>query len=143
MCCQKSITEQNIMETERIIDSTLALKSLVNDIGLFKTARDKILIRFIQLTEQENTDLTARVTKYYKTCGCSQGRVTGILTLLVFVVMLLTDIVSISKLGIWNTILFYFLCSFITMLIGKIYGIYDARNQLIKLSEKLEQSNMY
>ena len=138
MCCQKSIIEHKEMETESIIDNVPALKSLVNDIGLFKTARKNIRIQFNQLTEEENTDLQYQVVKHYKTCGCSQGRVTGIVTLLVFVVLLVTGIVSIRELGIFTTILYYFICSFATMLIAKIVGIWKARQQLTKLAEKLE-----
>ena len=128
------------MQPETIISSSTSLKTLVHEIGLFKTARKTIRVRFDHLSDQENASLEDQVTKHYKACGCSQGRVIGIFTLLGFVVLLVTGVVSVRELGIAKTLLYYFLCSFITMLIGKIIGLWQARQQLTKLAIELENN---
>lgn len=128
------------MQPETIISSSASLQSLAHEIGLFKTARKNIRIQFDHLSEQENANLQHQVIKHYQACGCSQGRVTGIITLLGFVVLLVTGVVSVRDLGIAKTVLYYFLCSFITMLIGKIIGLWQARQQLTKLATELENN---
>src|SRR5688572_3700655 len=104
MCCQKSIEEQNAMREEIILSSAISLKNLAGEIGLFKAARKNVRVRFDHLSEQENANLQDRVIKYYKTCGCAQGRVTGIITLVGFVVLLATGVVSVRELGVLKTL---------------------------------------
>jgi len=138
MCCRKSIEEQNAMREEIILSSAISLKNLAGEIGLFKTARKNVRVRFDHLSEQENANLQDRVIKYYKACGCAQGRVTGIITLLGFVVLLATGVISARELGVLKTLWYYFLCSFITMLVAKIIGIWQARKQLTKLAMEFQ-----
>ena len=128
------------MQPETIISSSTSLRTLVQEIGLFKTARKNIRVRFAHLSDQENANLQHQVIKHYQACGCSQGRVTGIITLFGFIGLLVTGIVSVRDLGIAKTILLYFLCSFITMLVGKIIGLWQARQQLTKLAAELENN---
>ena len=139
MCCQKSVSEQAV-EPENIIDSGASLKSLVHEIGLFKTPRKNIHIQFDHLSDQANASLQEKVMKHYKACGCSQGRTVGVITLLGFVFLLVTGVVSVRELGIGKTLLLYFLCSFVTMLIGKIVGLWQARQQLTKLATDVENN---
>lgn len=134
MCCQKSVKEP----AETIISSTTSLRSLVGEISLFKTQRKTIRVQFNDLSDQDNASLQEQVTKYYNACGCSEGRTIGIITLLGFVLLLVTGVVSVRELGIAKTLLFYFLCSFITMLFGKIIGLHQARQQLTKLALQIE-----
>lgn len=141
MCCQKSVREQAV-QPETIISSGASLQSLVHEIGLFKTARKNIRIQFDHLSDQANANLQEQVRKYYEACGCSQGRTIGVITLLGFVVLLLTGVVSVRELGIAKTLLVYFLCSFITMLIGKIVGLWQARQQLLKLATSVENNRL-
>jgi hypothetical protein len=140
MCCAKSLTEQDKIKQETIISNSASLKKLIPEISLFKTARKNIHLQIDHLTEQENKLLQYRVEKYYKACGCSQGRITGIITLIAFIVLMLTGIVPVHELGIGKTFLYYFILSFITMLIGKIAGLWQAREQLGKIADKLENN---
>ncbi len=137
MCCQKSVRDQ-AMQQETIISSGASLKSLVREISLFKTQRKTIRVQFNDLSDQDNASLQERVTKYYNACGCSEGRTIGIFTLLGFVLLLLTGVVSVRELGIAKTLLLYFLCSFTTMLFGKVFGLWQARQQLTKLALEME-----
>ena len=126
------------MEPETIINSGASLKSLVNEVGLFKTRRKNIRIQFDHLSDQANANLREQVSKHYEACGCSQGRTVGVITLLGFVLLLVIGVVPVRELGIGKTLLLYFLCSFVTMLIGKIVGLWQARQQLIKLATDVE-----
>jgi len=138
MCCAKSIEEQNAMREEIILNSASSLQNLAGEMGLFKTSRRNIRVCFEHLSERENANLQDRVTKYYKACGCAQGRVTGIITLLGFVLLLATGVLSVRELGVPKTLLYYFLCSFVTMLVAKIIGIWQARKQLMKLATEFQ-----
>ncbi|HET8671986.1 MAG TPA: hypothetical protein VFM05_15625 [Candidatus Saccharimonadales bacterium] len=126
------------MQQEIIISSSESLKTLVHEIGLFKTASKDIRVQFDHLSDKDNSNLQQQVMKHYKACGCSQGRTIGIITLLGFVALVITGVVSVRELGIAKTLLFYFLISFITMLIGKIVGLWQARQQLTKLATQVE-----
>lgn len=128
------------MQSETIINSSASLKTLADEIGLFNTSRKDIRIQFEHLSDQDNANLQQQVTKYYKACGCSEGRVIGIFTLLGFVVLVLSGVVSVRELGIAKTLLLYFLTSFTTMLIGKIFGLWQARQQLTKLATDVENN---
>ena len=136
MCCQESVREH--MQPETIISSGASIKTLVDEIGLFKTASKNIRVQFDHLSDQDNSNLQEQVVKHYKACGCSQGRTIGIITLVGFVALVITGVVSVRQLGIAKTLLFYFLTSFITMLIGKIVGLWQARQQLTKLATQVE-----
>jgi hypothetical protein len=140
MCCLKSLTEQEKMKQETIISDSASIKELIPEISLFKAARKNIRLQIENLSEQENKKLQYKVEKYYKACGCSQGRITGIITLFVFILFMLTGIVPVQKLGIAKTFLYYFIFSFITMLIGKTAALYQARRQLGKLADTLENN---
>ena len=140
MCCTKSLTELEEMKQETIISNSASIKELIPEINLFKAARKNIRLQIENLSEEENKKLQYKVEKYYKDCGCSQGRITGIITLFVFIVLMLTGIVPVRELGIAQTFLYYFIFSFITMLIGKIAGLYQARRQLGIIAGKLENS---
>ena len=126
------------MQEEIIISSSASLKTLVHEIGLFKTASKDIRVQFDHLSDKDNSNLQQQVMKHYKACGCSQGRTIGIITLLGFVALVITGVISVRELGIAKTLLFYFLISFITMLIGKIVGLWQARQQLTKLATQVE-----
>jgi|SRR6478736_333673 len=140
MCCLKSLTEQEKMKQETIISNSASIKELIPEISLFKAARKNIRLQIENLSEQENKKLQYKVEKYYKACGCSQGRITGIITLFVFILFMLTGIVPVRQIGIAKTFLYYFIFSFITMLIGKTAALYQARRQLGKLADQLEHN---
>ncbi|MBK6266070.1 hypothetical protein JKA74_13585 [Marivirga sp. S37H4] len=126
------------MKQEIIITDLAEIKGVAKEISLFTTRRKNILIRIPHLTEEENSQLEAKVTKHYSACGCGQGRISGVITLVGYVLLVLTGIISIYELGVLNTILLYFACSIVTMLIGKIYGLWNARKALLKLVNELQ-----
>ena len=125
------------MKQEIIIKDIAEIKNIAKEISLFSTKRKKITVQIELFTEEENQLLENKIDKYYNACGCSQGRITGIITFIGYLILVLTGIISIYKLGIGKTILLYFACSFVTMLIGKIYGLWNARRSLVQLSNQL------
>ena len=126
------------MEQEIIIKEIAKIKNISKEISLFSVKRKKIKVEIDIFNEEENKQLENRINKYYNACGCSEGRVTGIITFIGYIILVSTGIISIYRLGIGNTILLYFACSFVTMLIGKIYGLWYARRSLTKLSDQLQ-----
>lgn len=127
------------MKQERIIESIDEIKRIASEINLFSAGKKgRIKVQLPLFTEEENVQIGHKIEKYYSACGCGQGRITGIITLGIFVVLILTGIISLVQLGIWNTIWLYFGCSMVTMFFGKLYGLRKARLSLIALADELE-----
>ena len=98
------------MNKEITISTTLELRQIEKEISLFNAARKKkVKVHFEKLNEEENKQLEMKVNKLYAACGCSQGRTVGIITLLVFVGLLITGVISYYSIGFSKVILLYFL----------------------------------
>jgi hypothetical protein len=137
MCCGNHHPSKtsDAMKKELIITSSADIRALVPDIGLFSLKRGKVNVQFGHFSTEENKQLEVEINRHYSACGCEQGRMTGIFTLLGYVLLLLTGVISIHELGIGRTVLYYFICSFVTMLGGKVYGLWRARHALKRMAE--------
>jgi len=122
------------MAQEFIISEIAQVSELINDIKLFNSQRKKVHVAIAALSVEQNEHLEQQVNEYYSACGCAQGRTAGVITFIVYFILVFSGIISFYELGILRTILLYFLCSFITMLIAKIYGQRQARTALLKLA---------
>lgn len=131
------------MKQELIISEVAEIRKIARKINFFNLPREKIKMHLPLLTESENEQLEKIVQKHYGACGCGQGRIAGMFTLAGFVLLLCTGVVSIVQLGIWKTLLYYFLVSMLTMLIAKGYGIVQARKSLLRLADDLEQKKLF
>jgi hypothetical protein len=142
MCCGKSnVPAAGAPPAPTAIVSTAAdVRALISDLGLFTLRRRKITVRIPGLATERQKQLELEIARHYAVCGCEQGRVTGVLTLLAYVILLATGVIPFRELGLGRTIGYYFLCSFITMLGGKIYGLWQARHSLAQLAGRLPQS---
>jgi len=125
------------MEPELFINNASEIKSIINDISLFNSKRVKITIDFLEFTDFENEALEKKINKHYNTCGCKQGKITGIIIFISFILLVSSGIISFSKLGIVNTILLYFAFSFAIMLCTKLISIWHAKKSLLNLSNQL------
>lgn len=127
------------MRQELTISNVSEIRQIVREINLFSTGNKKKLnVQLEGFSEEENKQLETKIQKFYSACGCSQGRITGIITMIGYVILVLTGIISIYKLGVGKTILLYLAFSFVTMFFGKIYGLRKARRQLIALASEVE-----
>ena len=130
------------MPTDYHISSAQDIRSLIPDISLFRERKKKIAVHFAQLSEFENKELEKKIKAHYQACGCGQGRVAGIFTLLAYMMPFVAGFVSVKALGWPRTILYYFAISAVTMFIGKIYGLFKARIQLARLADELASQPM-
>lgn len=131
------------MPTDYLISSAKDIRSLIPDISLFGERKKKIAVHFAQFSEFENKELEKKIRSLYQACGCAQGRVAGIFTLLAYMIPFVAGFVSLKELGWTRTILYYFAVSAVTMFIGKIYGLFKARIQLARLARELESQPMF
>ena len=99
--------------------------------------RAKVVVQVPELTSEERRRLEGEIANYATACGCGQGRTAGILTLLVFALLLITGVVPYAELGWRNVFLLYLALSFATMLVGKVYGLLQARSALVTLCREL------
>jgi len=47
------------------------------------------------MSEEENKALETTINKHYGACGCSQGKVTGIITFIAYILLISTGFLSI------------------------------------------------
>lgn len=120
-----------------MIATAADIRALIPEMSLLTLRRKKIKVRVPALDDVQQRRLEAEITRHYTVCGCHQGRATGALTLLVYVILVLTDVIPFHELGLWRVVWYYFLCSFFTMLCGKIYGLGHARISLARLADRL------
>ena len=135
MCCAKA-THQEM--TERRVISTL---DEVRDLGRnprpLRRVRGEVSIEVPELGPTDRQRLRVEIADYATACGCGQGRVAGILTLLAYVVLLATGVIPWRELGVRRVLLLYVVASFAGMLIGKLYGRIRARLSLARLCRDL------
>lgn len=121
----------------RTITDAREIGDLAREVSLLSPRKGTIAVALAGLSEAENEALAATITRHYTACGCGQGRVAGIVTLVGYVTLALTGIISVRALGAWKTILLYFACASVAMIVGKVFALRNARRSLIALSEQL------
>ncbi|MEP7266278.1 MAG: hypothetical protein ABI844_01535 [Saprospiraceae bacterium] len=95
-------------------------------------------VKLDSLDESENKILEEKIKKYYGVCGCGEGKTAGVVTLIIFLALLCSGLISIKVLGIAKTIGLYFLIAFINMFFSKVYTILNARKRLNKLVQEVQ-----
>lgn len=121
-----------------IVTSAEEIAGLARHVGLFAKHNRNIRVDLGGLTPAENKALEADIIKHYSACGCGQGRISGIITLIGYLALVLTGVISVKTLGIGKTILLYFACATVAMIVGKAFALSKARRSLIALSEQFQ-----
>ncbi len=125
------------MKQEIVITHPSEIRGLAKDVGFFGNPAKTIKVELPANSSEENEKLEQEIMRHYSACGCSQGKITGIATLVIYLLLVLTGILSVSKIGFWNVVWLYLACSFATMLVGKLYGLWRARRELLRLSARM------
>ena len=138
MCCGKTSAEPSI-PPERVIATLDELRELGSRPGSLRGRRPKgkVVVGVPELGAEERSRLESKIASYVSACGCGEGRVAGILTLIAFALLLAAGVIPLRDLGWKNVILLYLALSFSTMLVGKVYGLVRARLALVKLCREL------
>lgn len=124
----------------KVIRSTSEIKQLVKEINLRSTGKvNPVKLEIEWLTSEKNKELTQQLQTLYAACGCAQGRTSGVIALVLFVVLVLTDVVPINELGTLKTMLLFFVVAVVVMFFGKVYGLITGRKALMKFANEVEQ----
>ena len=126
------------MKQEIVISEIDGLKSLLKEVNIWGNKSKIIKVNLPSLSETENIYIESKANEFYGTCGCQQGRVAGILTFLGYILLVITGIISFSRLGIFKTIGLYFLISFFTMSVAKFFKLRQAKYSFAKEINKIE-----
>src|SRR5687768_7573776 len=116
------------------------IRAIAQRISVWRIERRALNVRFPALDDEANDAVRRRISVHYGACGCHQGRVAGFWTLAIFVLLVVTGVVSIRALSIGRLVLIYFAISFVTMFIAKIIGLCRARRSLYRLADELDSS---
>lgn len=118
------------------------IEELAGDIGLFGSRKRDVRVALASLSADENRALEATIKRHYSACGCGQGRISGVITLLGYLTLVFTGVISVKALGIGKTILLYFACAAVAMVVGKAFALRNARQSLRTLSRQLRTTDM-
>ena len=122
------------------VNSAAEIGKLASDIKLFGSRKREIRVQLAGLSEAENKALEMTISRHYSACGCGQGRISGVITLVGYLTLVITGVISVRSLGIGKTILLYFACATVAMIIGKAFGLWNARRSIIALSDQFQQT---
>jgi hypothetical protein len=136
MCCAGT-KDQERRDERRVISTLDEVRDLGRNPRLLRRRRDEVSIEVPELGREERLRLRSEIANYATACGCGQGRVAGMLTLLAYVVLLVTGVIPWRELGVRRVLLLYVAVSFGGMLIGKLYGRVRARLSLARLCRDL------
>lgn len=127
------------MLSELLITDSNGIRLMAEQLSPWRADRRKLAVRLPTLNARANEHLLARLQVHYGACGCGQGRLAGLLALAAFVLLVVTGAVSIHDGGIGKLIVLYFVLSFATMSIVKVFSIHGARQKLRLLADELDR----
>ncbi len=139
VCCAETS-----IPSERVISTLAEVCELGDNPGALRERRRRkgtVVVRVPELGTEGCRRLEGEIASYVSACGCGQGRVAGIVTLITSVLLVVTGVVPLRELGVRNAVFLYFALSFTTMLIGKMYGLLHARMALVRLCRDLTNRN--
>lgn len=129
-----------MMNTTLSIENTDDIRALAASLSLWRAERRALTVALPQLDDENNRQLHRRIALHYATCGCHQGRFAGMVILAVYVLLIVSGVLSWSALGIWKAIGLYFLLSFCGLLLSKIALLERSRRALRRMASEIETS---
>jgi hypothetical protein len=114
------------------------IRALAGGLSLWHSDRRSLEVALPQLDEAANQQLHRRLALHYATCGCHQGRLAGVGILAVYLLLIVSGLVSWSALGIWKAVGLYFLLSFCGLLLSKIFILERSRRALRRMAIEFE-----
>jgi len=73
-----------------IVNSAAEIGKLASDIKLFGSRKREIRVQLAGLSEAENKALEMTISRHYSACGCGQGRISGVITLVGYLTLVMT-----------------------------------------------------
>jgi hypothetical protein len=120
------------------ITGTDDIRALAGKLSLWHSDRRSLEVALPQLDEDSNRQLHRRIALHYATCGCHQGRIAGVGILGVYLLLIVSGVLSWQALGIWKAIGLYFLLSFCGLLLSKIVLLERSRRALRRMASEVE-----
>jgi hypothetical protein len=126
------------MSSTLSIKGTEDIRALAASLSLWHAERRSLEVAVPQLDAAANQQLHRRIALHYATCGCHQGRLAGVAILAVYLLLIVSGLLSWSALGIWKAIGLYFLLSFCGLLLSKIVILERSRRALRRMASEVE-----
>lgn len=127
------------MNSEIIIREAADIEKFIPDVGVFRLKRKTLVVQIAGLSADENHQVQEEITRHYRVCGCTQGKIAGIATIAVAGCFWLLGIIPFAGATLGDTALEFSVCLFAMMLAGKLFGLWRARVALEKWSRHLEK----
>lgn len=120
------------------IKGTDDIRALAGSLSLWHAERRSLEVAVPQLDDAANQQLHRHIARHYATCGCHQGRLAGVAILAVYLLLIVSGLLSWRALGIWKAIGLYFLLSFCGLLLSKIVLLERSRRALRRMASEVE-----
>lgn len=120
------------------ITGTDDIRALAGNLSLWYSDGRSLEVALPQLDDESNRQLHRRIALHYATCGCHQGRIAGVAILGVYLLLIVSGVVSWQALGVWKAIGLYFLLSFCGLLLSKIVLLERSRRALRRMASEVE-----
>jgi hypothetical protein len=114
------------------------VRALAGTLSLWRADRRPLSVELPQLDEATNRQLHRRIALHYSTCGCHQGRLAGVTILGVYLLLLISGVLSWRAMGIWKAVGLYFLLSFCGLLLSKIVLLEHSRRALRRMASEID-----
>ncbi|WP_026770630.1 hypothetical protein [Asinibacterium sp. OR53] len=126
------------MEKKIIISTASDIEQIAHEIGLFKMEKRIIKVHMNQFSETENRQLEQEIVKRYATGGQQLDNKIGLFTLAAYVVLMVTGVIPVLKLGFINSVLLYILFTIVLLLGIRLYRLWHAKRSLRQLARGLQ-----
>ena len=126
------------MEKKIIISTASDIEQIAHEIGLFKMEKRIIKVHMNQFSETENRQLEQEIVKRYAIGGKQLDNKIGLVTLAVYLVLMVTRVIPVLKLGFINSVLLYILFTVVLLLGIRLYRFWHSKSSLRQLARGLQ-----
>ncbi len=126
------------MQQRTFIANTEHIRSIAREINIFSYKKQIFKVQLSQLTETENFSVEKKLVRFYSLGQHAFWTILPVYTILVYLLMVFTNIVPYEELGIIPTILLYAPFAMVAILVLRVMVTLYAKRSLLKLADELQ-----
>jgi hypothetical protein len=131
------------MQQRTFITSPEDIRAIAGEINIFSCKKQIFKVQLSQLGEAENFAVEKKLVRFYSLGQHSFWNILPVYTILVYLLMVFTNIIPYHELGIVPTILLYAPFALAAMLLLRIAATLYAKRSLLKLEQELESDSSF
>ncbi len=112
-------------------------QKLLLNYSVFGLRKDRAILQLSGFTAEENQKFGELVNVYYRACGCSEGTLAGMVGVVFIVAIYFVNGWPWNYYSIQQGIVYTVIVLFLSMSIGKVFGLLQAKHKLKRLIQEL------